>query len=172
MHSRIPAAKETPMARTHRRVLMSLGVLFILGACSPTTSSQRISTGSPALPVTQAAIPSSAAMSRTDSTLIPEIVPAPAAVSTSKMSPTRLAEASPTAQPAGPPRITPIALPDGTGGIGFDDLCYDPTLDRLLVPAGRTGKLDLVDPQTLVVTSISGFSAQPRFSGGHDEGIT
>jgi hypothetical protein len=81
-------------------------------------------------------------------------------------------EASPTTQVAGPPRITPIALPDGTGGIGFDDLRYDATLNRLLVPAGRTGKLDLVDPQTLVVTSISGFSAQQRFGGGSDEGTT
>jgi len=65
-----------------------------------------------------------------------------------------------------------VALPDGSGGVGFDDLRYDATLGQLLVPAGRTGNVDLVDPSTQVVTPITGFSAQPRFNGGHDDGPT
>jgi hypothetical protein len=65
-----------------------------------------------------------------------------------------------------------VPLPDGNSGIGFDDLRYDATLGQVLIPAGRTGNVDLVDPSTQTVTLIAGFSAQPRFSGGHDDGPT
>src|SRR5262245_4617561 len=47
---------------------------------------------------------------------------------------------------------TGLALPDGKAGIGFDDLRYDAALGRLLVPAGRTGNLDLIDPATQEIT--------------------
>lgn len=67
---------------------------------------------------------------------------------------------------------TPVALPGGLGGIGFDDLIYSPQLKRVIAPAGRTGSLDLVNPQTLEVTAIAGFSAQGQFGGGHGEGTT
>src|SRR5215216_1528187 len=67
---------------------------------------------------------------------------------------------------------TPVSLPDGSGGIGFDDLGYDAQLGRVLVPAGRTGNLDLIDPTTLNVTTIAGFSSQDLFGGGHGEGAT
>jgi hypothetical protein len=66
----------------------------------------------------------------------------------------------------------PIALPNGSGGIGFDDLGYDAQLGKILVPAGRTGNLDLIDPVKLTITTISGFTAQDRFAGGHGEGTT
>jgi hypothetical protein len=69
-----------------------------------------------------------------------------------------------------PPDV--IALPDGAAGIGFDDLRFDPALDRLLVPAGRTGNVDLVDPATRAVTPIGGFSALPRYDAGHGQGVT
>ena len=64
-----------------------------------------------------------------------------------------------------------IAMPGGAVGIGFDDLGFSHTLG-LLVPAGRTGKLDLVDPATGTVVSIAGFSTKKGFEGGHDDGIT
>jgi DNA-binding beta-propeller fold protein YncE len=63
-------------------------------------------------------------------------------------------------------------LPGGSAGIGFDDLRYSVTLHRVLVPAGRTGALDLVDPESLAVTSIGGFGATASYSGGHDDGPT
>lgn len=66
----------------------------------------------------------------------------------------------------------PIPLPDGSEGIGFDDLGFDAQLGQVLVPAGRTGNLDLIDPLTLTVTTIGGFSAQESFGGGHGEGTT
>src|SRR5215213_4741911 len=67
---------------------------------------------------------------------------------------------------------TPVPLPGGSAGIGFDDLGYDAERDRVLVPAGRAGSLDLIDPTTLTITQISGFSAQENFGGGHGEGTT
>ncbi len=65
-----------------------------------------------------------------------------------------------------------VALPGSTPGIGFDDLRYSSALHRVLVPAGRTGNLDLIDPDNLGVTIIAGFSVTPDFSGGHDDGPT
>ena len=65
-----------------------------------------------------------------------------------------------------------VELPHGDPGIGFDDLRYSPRLHRVLVPGGRSGALDLIDPDTLEVTAIAGFSDMPDFNGGHDESVT
>jgi outer membrane protein assembly factor BamB len=66
-----------------------------------------------------------------------------------------------------------LALPGGEGGIGFDDLTFSPSLHRVLAPAGRTGKLALIDPKTQKVDAISGFSTDTdKFGGGHGEGTT
>jgi len=76
---------------------------------------------------------------------------------------------------AKPEIATPVklALPGGEGGIGFDDLVFSPALHRVLVPAGRTGKLVLIDPKTRKIDAISGFSTETdRFGGGHGEGTT
>src|SRR5436190_736146 len=54
---------------------------------------------------------------------------------------------------------TSIHLPDGDSGIGFDDLRYSQKLGRVLVPAGRTGKLDLIEPASGKIEVVSGFSA-------------
>src|SRR6266540_621788 len=86
--------------------------------------------------------------------------------------PTTAVAPTPAPQSATTPSVMAVALPDGSGGVGFDDLRYDATLGQLLVPAGRTGNVDLVDPSTQAVTPITGFSAQPRFNGGHDDGPT
>ena len=67
---------------------------------------------------------------------------------------------------------TPVPLPGGAAGIGFDDLGFSPTLKKLLVPAGRTGNLDLIDPRTSEVVPIGGFSSTGSFAGGHGEGTT
>jgi hypothetical protein len=65
-----------------------------------------------------------------------------------------------------------IVLPNASPGIGFDDLRYSISLHRVLVPAGRSGRLDLIDPDRLAITEIRGFSATPEFGGGHDDGPT
>ena len=76
---------------------------------------------------------------------------------------------------AGPDIAKPVklALPGGDAGIGFDDLMFSPALHRVLAPAGRTGKLDLIDPKTQKIESIGGFSTDAdKFAGGHGEGTT
>lgn len=67
---------------------------------------------------------------------------------------------------------TEVRLPGGEAGIGFDDLGFSAMLGRVLVPGGRSGNLDLVDPATRGVTVVGGFSSQIRFGGGHGEGAT
>jgi hypothetical protein len=65
-----------------------------------------------------------------------------------------------------------VTLPNGAPGIGFDDLRYSATLHRVLAPGGRSGNLDLIDPDSLAVTPIAGFSATGEYTGGHDDGAT
>ena len=73
---------------------------------------------------------------------------------------------------AAPTPPTPLALPGGEGGIGLDDLRFAPALRRILVPAGRTGRLDLVDPRSRSVEVVEGFSRSPPGGRGHGEGTT
>jgi len=70
------------------------------------------------------------------------------------------------------PKPESVAIPDGERGIGYDDLQYAPELKRILVPAGRTGRLVLLDPATKAVTSIAVFSSAASFGGGHGQGTT
>jgi hypothetical protein len=35
--------------------------------------------------------------------------------------------------------LTPLALPGGESGIGFDDMGFAPSIHKVLVPAGRSG---------------------------------
>jgi DNA-binding beta-propeller fold protein YncE len=68
--------------------------------------------------------------------------------------------------------VTPLPLPDGKAGIGFDDLRFDPASGQLLIPAGRTGNVDLVDPVTKKITPIAGFSKAPKYDSGHGQSVT
>ena len=83
-----------------------------------------------------------------------------------------LAAALLAARPTAAPAPTAIPLPEGSPGIGFDDLRYAPALGRILAPAGRTGRLVLVEPETRALTSIAGFAAKREYVGGHDDGVT
>ncbi len=74
------------------------------------------------------------------------------------------------AQAPSAPAVIPI--PGGEGGVGFDDLRFSPTLGRVIVPAGRTGSIVLVEPAQWRLTRIEGFAAKPDFGGGHDDGVT
>src|SRR5215469_3145333 len=66
----------------------------------------------------------------------------------------------------------PVPLPNGAGGIGFDDMGFAPSLRKVLIPAGRSGNLDLIDPDTLAIDTIGGFSSRNDFGGGHGQGVT
>jgi hypothetical protein len=70
------------------------------------------------------------------------------------------------------PRPVTIAIPGGEAGVGYDDLQYAPGLRRVLVPAGRTGTLALIDPATGAVTTIGGFTSASSYRGGHGQGTT
>jgi hypothetical protein len=76
------------------------------------------------------------------------------------------------ASPAQGPQVAQLALPGGEGGIGFDDMLYSHDLGQVLVPAGRSGRLDLVDPKSQKVESIQGFSSGERSMKGHGQGTT
>jgi len=82
------------------------------------------------------------------------------------------AEPTPGPVSAGALRAIPVPLPAGEAGIGFDDLGFAPGLGKLLIPAGRTGNLDFVDPTTRQVIPLTGFSSQKSFAQGHGEGTT
>src|ERR1041385_478524 len=73
---------------------------------------------------------------------------------------------------AAAPRGTAIVLPGGPPGIGFDDLRYSASLHRVLAPGGRSGNLALIDPDSLAVSVVGGFSESKHYSGGHDQGVT
>jgi hypothetical protein len=70
------------------------------------------------------------------------------------------------------PALSALSMPDSKGGIGFDDLLFSPTLNRVIVPSGRTGLLNLVDPKTRAIESIGGFSTDRSLLGGHGDGTT
>ena len=80
-------------------------------------------------------------------------------------------EPRPTAGATDPDAVVPIVLPGGARGIGFDDLGFAPGAHAVLAPAGATGNLCLIDPDTRAVTSIAGF-ATTGTRGGHDDGTT
>lgn len=75
----------------------------------------------------------------------------------------------PSPKPAGPPaapaaiasaRAQPshaIALPGATGPVSLDYLAYEPARDRIWIPAGGTGRVDVIDAKTEQVTPIEGF---------------
>src|SRR5439155_1667615 len=73
---------------------------------------------------------------------------------------------------SGAPPAQAVALPSGSPGIGFDDLRFSEALGAVLVPAGRTGNVYLVDPASNAAAAIGGFSAGATFGGGHDFGVT
>ena len=73
---------------------------------------------------------------------------------------------------ATPAPLAPLSLPGSDGPVGFDDLRFSAELHEVLVPAGRTGRLDLVDPRRKQVAEISGFSESRAGRRGHGEGTT
>jgi hypothetical protein len=73
---------------------------------------------------------------------------------------------------AAPVTLSPLELPGVDGYVGFDDLRFSAELHRVLVPAGRTGRLELIEPEGRTVEAIAGFSASRGGKRGHGEGTT
>lgn len=74
------------------------------------------------------------------------------------------------AVPGEPTRI--IAIPGGEHGIGFDDMDYVAQLHRIVVPAGQTGAIALIDPQRVALQLIPGVATPRTAVRGHGEGTT
>ena len=70
---------------------------------------------------------------------------------------------------AGP---TPIPVPGGEGGIGFDDLLFSSALGRFVVPGGRTGSVFLLDPKTQQLEALGRLSKAATWQGGHGQSAT
>ncbi len=67
--------------------------------------------------------------------------------------------------------VTRLSIPGGTPAIGFDDIGYFPALDRVSIPAGQTGMLDLIDPRSGVIEARYRV-ADAQSARGHREGTT
>ncbi len=65
---------------------------------------------------------------------------------------------TPAPAPAGPTRI---ALPGAPAtGVGLDAIAYDPVHHNVWIPAGSTGKVDVIDARSLKLTAIDGFATK------------
>jgi hypothetical protein len=63
-----------------------------------------------------------------------------------------------------------VPLPGLEGGNGFDDLRYSYTLHKMMVPGNWTGNIYLIDPDTLEVTTIGGFSSEASWNNSDTQG--
>jgi hypothetical protein len=63
-------------------------------------------------------------------------------------------------------------VPGGEEGVGFDDLRFSSALNRVIVPAGRTGSILLVQPGEWQVDRITGVSTGAASGEGHGGGVT
>ena len=70
------------------------------------------------------------------------------------------------------PVPTTIPIPGGDGGVGFDDLRYSRALGHVIVPAGNTGSIVLVEPGTWSLARIGALGEPTTYGGGHDAGVT
>ena len=74
---------------------------------------------------------------------------------------------------AADPQPRPLALDTGKDPIGLDDMYFSSKLEKVVVPAGRTGKIVFIDPATTkIVDSIQGFGMQANPDGGRGIGAT
>ena len=80
--------------------------------------------------------------------------------------------AAPPVLPSAALRAATPAIAIDAAGVGFDDLVYAPSLHRVVVPAGETGNVLLVDPESRAVETIAGFTRSPSGRGGHTQGPT
>ncbi len=129
-------------------------LLLALVACG---SSSKPST-TPAPAATPPAPPVAAATDTGSATGVPPAAETPAAAAA-------LTSAAPMPAPAEPPAplapgVKAIALPGADSGVFLDYLAYDPANHRVWVPAGGTGKVDIIDAKTGELTPIDGWTTK------------
>jgi len=131
-----------------------LALALIVSACG--SSSKSATTPTVAAPV-QPTASSGSATEAPAATATPATTAAPAAppVAAASTPPAAAPEPEPLA-----PGITPIALPGADGGVFLDYLAYDSKQHRVWVPAGGTGRVDVIDAKTGAVTPIEGWATK------------
>lgn len=82
-----------------------------------------------------------------------------------------LLAASAGAAPSGAKPVA-IPLPGGGQGLDLDDMGYLPALHRIVVPAGQTGALVLIDPKDNALDSIPGIAPPPAKAGDRRVGTS
>lgn len=65
-----------------------------------------------------------------------------------------------------------IKIPGGEHGIGFDDIGYATPLNRIMIPAGDTGNLVMIDPVTNTLTVIPGVATALVYAKQRREGTS
>jgi len=83
---------------------------------------------------------------------------------------TRDAAAGDSAVAAGDYDPQSVVLPGLEDGNGFDDLRYSVGLKKLLAPGNFSGNIYVIDPETLEVETIGGFSSAAAWDGGDMQG--
>ena len=59
-------------------------------------------------------------------------------------------------------KAEPLVLPGGPAPVGMDYLAYDDSTKTVWVPAGNTGKVDVVDSTTRQIRAVDGFPTAQR----------
>jgi hypothetical protein len=67
---------------------------------------------------------------------------------------------------------TAVVIPGAQKGARFDDIRFAKDIHKLLVPAGKTGELWLIDPVTGAMTVIDGFTSSGEDKRGHHLGVS
>jgi DNA-binding beta-propeller fold protein YncE len=65
-----------------------------------------------------------------------------------------------------------LAIPGGQAGLDLDDMAYVPALNRIVVPAGQTGSLLLINPADLSTSQIGGVIAPPTGGKAPEDAAT
>ena len=138
-----------------QRLLVGVIVVVSLAGCGPTVSAPTRTTATVA-PLGSAATPLARA------TVLSQTV-APtrggAAAFTPDASPASAVAATTAPPSTTPPSVKAVALPDGRGGVGFDDLRYDATLAHLYLPGATSATMAIVGVSASGTLSLLGTVA-------------
>jgi hypothetical protein len=69
-------------------------------------------------------------------------------------------------------KASAVPIPGCKDGVGLDDVNFSKNLHKVLLPAGRTGKLYMIDPSSFAMTSVEGFSSSNENKKGQKVGIS
>jgi hypothetical protein len=136
------------------RLLLGMIIVVSLAGCGPTASA-------PARTVATAAPLGSAATPLARATMLVVPTSGGTVASTPDASPASAVAATIAPQDMSTPSMSAVTLPDGSGGVGFDDLRYDATLGQVLAPGGRTSMRETAVVALIVGIAVLGW----RLSG-------